>query len=110
VKRTASAVAGALVALALAAPSNATLNTCAAAKRACVAKRTAAILNCHAKAEKPPGMDPAKVATCLQKAEDKFDGGATPEKGCFAKLEAKHGAECLVCYVAARGAGAGAFQ
>ena len=30
-----------------------------------------------------------------QKAADKFDGGATPSKGCFGKLEAKYGGACL---------------
>jgi hypothetical protein len=64
----------------------------AAAKKLCVAKKTAALLKCHSKNEKPPvGSTPAKFAACLQKAKDKFDGGANPAKGCFAKLEAKFG-------------------
>ncbi len=87
---------GALVALALAAPAHATLNACAAAKKLCVAKKTAALLKCHSKNEKPPaGMTPAKFAECLQKAKIKFDGGTNPAKGCFAKLEAKYGIGCL---------------
>jgi hypothetical protein len=78
--------------LALATETHATLNACTSAKEACVAKKTAALLKCHSKNSKPPaGMDPAKFATCKQKAKDKFDGGANPAKGCFAKLEAKYG-------------------
>lgn len=85
-------VAGALAVLALARPADATLNACAAAKKLCVAKKAAALLKCHSKNEKPPtGLLPAKFLACLQKAKDKFDGGANPAKGCFAKLEAKFG-------------------
>ena len=95
-QRFALAVAGSLVALALATPSHATLNACAAAKKQCVSKKTAALLKCHSKAEKPPnGLDPVKFAACLQKAKDKFDGGTNPAKGCFAKLEAKYPGGCL---------------
>jgi hypothetical protein len=94
-KRIASVLAGTFLVLAVAAPSHATLSACSAAKKACVAKKVAALLKCHAKNEKPPGVDPVKHAACIQKAKDKFDGGAVPAKGCFAKLEAKYGAECL---------------
>jgi hypothetical protein len=67
-----------------------TVNACQSKKKLCVAKKEAALLKCHAKAEKTG----APVDTsCLQKAKDKFDGGADPTKGCFAKLEAKGG--CL---------------
>jgi hypothetical protein len=90
--RIALAIVAMLVALTLAAPAHATLNACTAAKKLCVAKKTAALLKCHSKNEKPPaGLDPVKFAACLQKAKDKFDGGAHPAKGCFAKLEAKFG-------------------
>src|SRR5262249_12960579 len=62
----------------------------------CVAKKTAALLKCHSKSEKPPnGLDPVKFAACVQKAKDKFDGGANPAKGCFAKLETKFSGNCL---------------
>jgi hypothetical protein len=96
-QRIALALASALIALTFATPSHATLNACSAAKKMCVAKKAAAILKCHSKNEKPPaGLTPANFATCLQKAKDKFDGGANPAKGCFAKLEAKFpGAGCL---------------
>lgn len=95
--RIATAFLGALVALALAGPAHATLNACTAAKKLCVAKKAAALLKCHSKNEKPPaGLDPVKFAACIQKAQDKFDGGTNPFKGCFAKLEAKYGpANCV---------------
>jgi hypothetical protein len=87
---------GALVAVAFAMPAHATFNTCLAAKNKCVAKKTAGLLKCHQLAEKKglPVSDPS-IQTCLQKATDKFDGGVTPSKGCFAKLEAKYPGGCL---------------
>lgn len=94
-RRIVLALVGSLVALALATPSHASLNPCSAAKKKCVAKKASALLKCHFKDEKPPGLTPAALATCLQKAQDKFDGGATPAKGCFAKLEAKFPGQCL---------------
>jgi hypothetical protein len=84
------AVATALVALlAYGATAQAqTLNLCSAKKKGCVAKKAQALLKCHAKAEKKgEAVDPL----CVQKAKDKFDGGADPTKGCFEKLEAKGG-------------------
>jgi GON domain-containing protein len=78
-----------------AAPTPAALNKCAAAKRLCAAKEIAALLACHAKAAKPPGLKSGKLEACLQKAKDKFDGGVAPAKGCFAKLEAKFPGACL---------------
>jgi hypothetical protein len=65
-------------------------NPCSASKKKCVAKKAAALLKCYQKAAKA-GV--AVDGTCLQKAQDKFDGGAMPANGCFAKLEAKPG--CL---------------
>jgi len=85
----------ALLSLLSAASAPAALNKCAAAKRLCVAKELAALLACHAKAAKPPGLAPGKLDSCLQKVKDKFDGGGTPAKGCFAKLEAKFPQTCL---------------
>jgi len=67
-----------------------TVNTCQSKKKLCVAKKQAALLKCHEKAEKTGA---AVDGACLQKAMDKFDGGVDPTKGCFAKLEAKGG--CL---------------
>ena len=84
-----------IVLLSLATPSRATLNKCAAAKRVCVAKEVAALLGCHSKSAKSPGLTPDKLTACIQKAKDKFDGGNDPAKGCFAKLEAKFAGSCL---------------
>ncbi len=65
-------------------------NPCSAAKKRCVERKATALLACHQKAMKR-GL--AVDGACLQKAHDKFDGAAKPNKGCFAKLEAKGG--CL---------------
>src|SRR5262245_29453367 len=83
------AVLAALVTVLHADPTPAALNKCAAAKRVCVAKEMAALLGCYAKAAKPPGLKAGKLDACLLKVQTKFDGGGTPTKGCFAKLEAK---------------------
>jgi hypothetical protein len=68
------------------------LSKCAAAKKACVAKKVKALLDCHGKAEK---KGTPVDAACLAKAKAQFDGGSTPGKGCFAKLEAKQNHEKL---------------
>jgi hypothetical protein len=65
-------------------------NKCLAGKIKCVIKKKACLLGCYKKATKlATAPDPA----CVTKCKDKFDGGASPAKGCFAKLEAKGG--CL---------------
>jgi hypothetical protein len=67
-------------------------NKCLAGKNKCASKKIAGLLKCHAKAEKSgTALDP----TCTQKVTDKFDGGAVPAKGCFAKLEAKNVGPCV---------------
>ncbi len=76
----------AIAVLTVALPSHATQNTCSARKTKCVGKLTAAALKCHEFAERHGGdplADPA--VQCLQKAHDRFDGGATPSKGMFAR-------------------------
>jgi hypothetical protein len=89
------AVLAALFTVLHADPIPAALNKCAAAKRLCVAKEMAALLGCYAKAAKPPGLKAGKLDDCLRKVQTKFDGGGTPTKGCFAKLEAKYPGACL---------------
>ncbi|HYD48432.1 MAG TPA: hypothetical protein VEB21_08800 [Terriglobales bacterium] len=84
-----------LLVLVPSAPSYATVNACLAAKEACVGKLSAALLKCYAKDSKPNGGDPIKINTCLSKAVVAFSGGEQPEKGCFAKAEAKHGSTCF---------------
>ena len=64
-------------------------NLCSVRKKKCVAKKVKALLECHYRAEKSGTLD----AGCVQKAKDRFDGGADPTRGCFAKLEAAGG--CL---------------
>jgi hypothetical protein len=67
----------------------AVLNKCSAGKKKCVAKKTAGLLGCHAKANSAGALDP----DCLIKARQKFDGSfrVPPDAaaGCFEKLEAK---------------------
>ena len=66
-------------------------NTCDAGKLQCVRKKLNCLIKVHAKAWKkglPP--DAAKLQACM----DKFDGGADPTKGCFAKVEAKSDVAC----------------
>ena len=63
------------------------LNKCSAGKKKCVANKVKAILGCYGKDATKP--DPVALAACIQKAQSKFDGGADPTKGCFAKLELK---------------------
>jgi hypothetical protein len=63
-----------------------TQNKCAAGKKACIAKKVQQLLACHAAADKK-GVP--VDAGCIAKATARFDGGTKPEKGCFAKLEAK---------------------
>ena len=63
-----------------------TINNCQAGKKHCVKNYVAATLKCHAEAERSgAALDP----TCIQKAADRYTGGAAPAKGCFAKLEAR---------------------
>jgi hypothetical protein len=67
-------------------------NKCLAGKNKCASKKAQGLLKCHGKAETTGTvLDPA----CTQKATDKFDGGADPAKGCFAKLEAKNDGPCV---------------
>lgn len=61
-------------------------SNCSAGKVKCLGTLFSGLFKCEIKAKK------AGVATdeeCIAKAIAKFDGGGTPAKGCFAKLEAK---------------------
>lgn len=60
---------------------------CVAKKLKCASRFYAALAKCEAdgqNAERP--ADPL----CIARARVKFDGGATPGNGCFAKIEAKY--------------------
>ncbi len=75
-------------------PGPITQTKCGAGKKKCVAKKLKSILKCYEKAQKPGApMDP-NTKGCIDKAMDKFDGGAKPEKGCFVKLETKSNNDC----------------
>jgi len=66
-------------------------NSCDAGKLKCVQKKVTCLLKVYEVAKKKAlAPDAAKLQNC----RDKFDGGASPEKGCFAKLEAKNPADC----------------
>ena len=65
-----------------------TPNKCSAGKKKCVANELAGLLKCHVVAE-TKGVPPTDK-DCVAKAAAKFDGGADPTKGCFAKLEDKY--------------------
>jgi hypothetical protein len=67
------------------------LNVCSAGKKKCTLKKAAGKLKCHEKCQKDPAKCECVLEACLSKAEDKYDGGTVPVKGCFAKLEAKGG-------------------
>lgn len=64
-------------------------NKCLAKKNKCVSKKLSGLLRCREKCQKKPDSCGQVQADCEAKVRAKFDGGATPEKGCFAKLEAK---------------------
>jgi hypothetical protein len=67
---------------------------CGVAKKKCVAKKFGALLKCHKLAATPnKPMDP-NFDGCLDEAKARFDGGADPTKGCFAKEEAKASNDC----------------
>jgi hypothetical protein len=71
---------------------SATQTKCGAGKKKCVAKYLGALLKCAGTAQTPG--KPADQSACIAKATAKYNGGADPTKGCFAKLEAKKGNDC----------------
>jgi len=64
-------------------------NKCLAGKYKCVSKKLAGLLKCREKCAKKPDNCAQKQADCEAKVINKFEGGADPSKGCFAKVEAK---------------------
>ena len=66
---------------------------CAAGKVDCVTKKLKGLLSCYREAQTP--AKPVDPVACIVKVKDRFDGGiATPEKGCFEKLEGKSKSDC----------------
>lgn len=64
-------------------------NKCLAGKTKCVSKKLAGLLKCRESCQKTPLKCGPAQTICEEKVMAKFDGGADPAKGCFAKLEAK---------------------
>ncbi len=64
-------------------------NKCLAGKSKCVSKKLAGLLKCREKCQKSPLRCGQAQTDCETRVMAKFDGGAEPAKGCFAKLEAK---------------------
>jgi cysteine-rich repeat protein len=69
-----------------------TLSKCASSQQKCVTNLVKGLLGCYSKNATKP--DPVKTPACVQKALDKFTGGADPTKGCFQKIEAKMPNDC----------------
>jgi hypothetical protein len=89
-------LAGGVMMFVLAAgPAGAIQSKCLASKNTCASKRAFSLLKCEWKAETPGKTPDPNADDCVDKASDKFDGGATPEDGCFEKLENKPENDCL---------------
>ena len=67
---------------------------CGAAKKQCVSKYLAALLKCRRVAQTPKKPTDPNTKGCVDNATAKYTGGTDPNKGCFAKLEAKKGNDC----------------
>jgi len=64
-------------------------NRCLVGKNKCVSKAIKGLMKCREKCQKSPTKCGLVQTDCETKVLTKFDGGATPARGCFAKLEAK---------------------
>jgi len=71
-----------------------TQSKCGAGKKKCVSKLTVGLLKCYTLAQTPGKSPDPNAKDCITKALGKYDGGADPSKGCFAKLEAKVPNDC----------------
>src|SRR5262245_50705980 len=78
-----------------AAPASAQQAKCLGGKTGCMAKKATGLLKCEALAETPGKPADPDAKGCATKVRTKFDGGSTPAKGCFEKLEAKNPNDCL---------------
>src|SRR4029077_1514349 len=68
---------------------------CLVSKNKCVAKKAGSLIKCEEKAETPGKPTDPNADGCVDKAKAKFDGGADPTKGGFAKLESKMPNDCV---------------
>jgi len=95
-KRLTVIAGGVLVGLAMTANvAGAAQSKCLVSKNKCVAKKLGGLSKCHQKAETPGKPADPNDAGCIDKVVAKYDGGVDPTKGCFAKLEAKVGNDCI---------------
>src|SRR5262245_26164168 len=92
---TASVVGGMLAAVVASGSAEAVQSKCLAGKNKCMAQKAGALLKCEQKAEAPGKPIEPDLSECRSKAMAKFDGGTRPDKGCFAKLEAKTNNDCV---------------
>jgi cysteine-rich repeat protein len=72
------------------------LSKCNASKKKCISGKLKGLLGCYSKnAGKPePDLSHPLLDACLAKVQAKFDGGATPEKGCLRKVQDKLPNDC----------------
>ncbi|HXJ36241.1 MAG TPA: hypothetical protein VMS22_19585 [Candidatus Eisenbacteria bacterium] len=68
---------------------------CLANKTKCVAKLAGGLVKCQQLATTPAKPADVDAGGCIDKLEDKFDGGVEPAKGCFEKLEGKVPNDCV---------------
>src|SRR5262245_14739901 len=68
---------------------------CLVGKNKCAVTRAGGLLKCQQKAATPGKPTDPNTAGCVDKVEAKFNGGETPAKGCFEKLETKTPNDCL---------------
>ena len=68
---------------------------CLVGKSKCVAKKVGSLLKCEQHAETPWKDTDPNAGDCVHKAQEKFDGGSDPAKGCFEKLENRVPNDCL---------------
>jgi hypothetical protein len=94
---TRSIVTALLTALILAwsGPASAQQAKCLAGKTKCMSKKGTGLIKCHRLSETPGKPTDPNAPGCVTKAQDKFDGGADPTKGCFEKLENKSPNDCI---------------
>lgn len=64
-------------------------NKCLAGKSNCTSQTLSGLLKCRTLCQKKSSKCGVAQAECEARVLTKFDGGDLPEKGCFAKLEAK---------------------
>ena len=63
-------------------------NICLAGKTSCVNDKVSGLLKCRERCQKNIDRCGAAQTECETKVRNRFDGGANPEKSCFARLEA----------------------